>query len=287
MPDLATRIDRAGRRAAPRRAPGGRGGAGRSRRWPPSPPSPSSAGGPTPAAPPSCAWPTASATTAGSGSRPTCAPALDHHLRPATERIRERATSATCSPPRRRREADNVHRTLDAVDRSAVRSGRRPPGRPPPRASGSLAGSAQDGIGRAARRRTSTCCAPASSRVAGSPVAVTTPLAHTEPGDVLVAIDLRRYERWVLDAATAAADATAASSIALTDSRLSPARPPRRGRPSWSPPRAPDPSTATWARWPSPTRSPPAWPPASAAPPPTASTASSRPGRPPHALTDD
>ena len=39
------------------------------------------------------------------------------------------------------------------------------------------------------------------TRVAGSPVAVTTQLAHAGRGDVLVAIDLRRYERWVLDAA--------------------------------------------------------------------------------------
>ena len=45
--------------------------------------------------------------------------------------------------------------------------------------------------------------------------------AHTASGDVLVAIDLRRYERWVLDAV----DATAVGNgvvIALTDSRLSP-----------------------------------------------------------------
>jgi DNA-binding MurR/RpiR family transcriptional regulator len=50
---------------------------------------------------------------------------------------------------------------------------------------------------------------------------VTRSLGHTAPGDVLVAIDLRRYERWVLAAVetTAAAEGTV---IALTDSRLSP-----------------------------------------------------------------
>ena len=40
-------------------------------------------------------------------------------------------------------------------------------------------------------------------------MAVTRALAHTEPGDVLVAIDLRRYERWVLDAAATTVAAAA------------------------------------------------------------------------------
>jgi DNA-binding MurR/RpiR family transcriptional regulator len=46
-------------------------------------------------------------------------------------------------------------------------------------------------------------------------------IAHLDAGDVLVAIDLRRYERWVVDAAAQATQAGAVL-VALTDSPLSP-----------------------------------------------------------------
>ncbi len=55
----------------------------------------------------------------------------------------------------------------------------------------------------------------------GSEVRVTRRLAMSAPQDVLVAIDLRRYDRWVLDTARRAAG-RGAHLIALTDSRLSP-----------------------------------------------------------------
>jgi DNA-binding MurR/RpiR family transcriptional regulator len=55
----------------------------------------------------------------------------------------------------------------------------------------------------------------------GSPVAVHRALADAEPGDVVVALDLPRYDRWLLDAA-AAAHAAGARVVALTDSHLSP-----------------------------------------------------------------
>ena len=143
---------------------------------------------------------------------------LDHHLRPATERIREPdvqdVLAATAS-----READNVHRTLDAVDRPAfdravsLLADRR-------RAIRVVAGSAQDGVGRLLADHLDLL-RDGVTRVAGSAVAVTTQIAHARPGDVLVAIDLRRYERWVLDATTAAAEDDGIV-ISLTDSRLSP-----------------------------------------------------------------
>jgi len=143
---------------------------------------------------------------------------IDRQLRPATERIRghrvDDVLAATAA-----REAENVHRTLEAVDRDAfdravvLLADRR-------RAVRVLAGAAQDGIG-ALLADDLSLLRPGVGRVGGSPVTVTSHLAHTEPGDLLVAIDLRRYERWVLDAA-AATTAAGGIVIALTDSRLSP-----------------------------------------------------------------
>lgn len=143
---------------------------------------------------------------------------LDRHLRPAAERIREPdrrdVLTATAS-----REAENVHRTLDSVDRPAFEraivllADRR-------RAIRVVAGSAQDGVGRLLADDLDLL-RPGVVRVSGSPVAVASRLAHTQPGDVLVAIDLRRYEGWVLDATRSTA-VRAGLVVALTDSRLSP-----------------------------------------------------------------
>jgi DNA-binding MurR/RpiR family transcriptional regulator len=55
----------------------------------------------------------------------------------------------------------------------------------------------------------------------GSEVAASKRLASLDPGDVLVAVDTRRYERWVLTVLRRGAD-QGASVIALTDSPLSP-----------------------------------------------------------------
>ena len=55
----------------------------------------------------------------------------------------------------------------------------------------------------------------------GSPVAVHRAIAELEPGDVVVALDLPRYDRWVLEAADAA-KAAGATVVSLTDSQLSP-----------------------------------------------------------------
>ena len=143
---------------------------------------------------------------------------VDQQLRPAAVRIRERTTGDVLSATATR-EAANVHGTLDAVDRSqfleAVRllADRT-------RTVRVLAGSAQAGIG-ALLADALDLLRDDIVLVSGSPPTVTRLLAHTQPGDVLVAIDLRRYERWVLDAVatTVASDGVV---VALTDSRLSP-----------------------------------------------------------------
>jgi len=143
---------------------------------------------------------------------------VDQQLRPAAVRIRERTTGDVLSATATR-EAANVHGTLDAVDRSqfleAVRllADRT-------RTVRVLAGSAQAGIG-ALLADALDLLRDDIILVNGSPPTVTRLLAHAQPGDVLVAIDLRRYERWVLDAVatTVAGDGIV---VALTDSRLSP-----------------------------------------------------------------
>jgi DNA-binding MurR/RpiR family transcriptional regulator len=143
---------------------------------------------------------------------------IDQQLRPATERIREHGVDDVLAATATR-EAENVHRTIEAVDRPAfdravaLLADRK-------RTVRVLAGAAQAGIG-ALLADDLGLLRPAIVRVDGSPVTVTSQLAHTEPGDVLVAIDLRRYERWVLDAAAATITAGGIV-IALTDSRLSP-----------------------------------------------------------------
>lgn len=57
--------------------------------------------------------------------------------------------------------------------------------------------------------------------VYGSDVRVARLIGMVEPGDAVLVMDLRRYDRWVLEAARRAA-AAGAELIVLTDSRLSP-----------------------------------------------------------------
>lgn len=143
---------------------------------------------------------------------------IDQRLRPATERIRDHEVDDVLAATAAR-EAENVHRTIEAVDRAsfdravALLADRK-------RMVRVLAGAAQDGVGASLSDALDLLRAGV-VRVGGSPVAVTSQLAHTEPGDVLIAIDLRRYERWVLEAAEATS-AAGGLVIALTDSRLSP-----------------------------------------------------------------
>jgi DNA-binding MurR/RpiR family transcriptional regulator len=139
-------------------------------------------------------------------------------LRPASVRIREAGVDDVLAATGAR-EAENVVRTLAAVDRRAfdravrLLADRR-------RAVLVLAGSAEDGIGTALHDALDLL-RPGTARLSGSPVTVASRMAHIDDGDVLVAIDLRRYERWVLEAASRATTAGGVV-IALTDSPLSP-----------------------------------------------------------------
>jgi DNA-binding MurR/RpiR family transcriptional regulator len=57
--------------------------------------------------------------------------------------------------------------------------------------------------------------------VGGTPVRVSRLVSRVAPGDVVVAIDHRRYERWVLDASRRLVE-NRATLVAITDSAFSP-----------------------------------------------------------------
>lgn len=143
---------------------------------------------------------------------------LSEHLRPAVERIR---TSAATSPLSRAGdiEASNVHSTLDAVDPQAfdrtvlLLAHRR-------HRVHVLAGEDSAGVA-ATIARELDLLRPGVEVIGGSPVAVARSLARIEPDDVVLAVELRRYERWVLETA-ASATARGARLVAVTDSLLSP-----------------------------------------------------------------
>ena len=143
---------------------------------------------------------------------------LAHRLRPAAERIRQPVapdvigrTMAT--------ELDNVQSTLEGVDREALRPGRR---RAVPRSAQVvvLSGEASCGIARQAVGELALL-RDGVELVVGSEVAVVRSIALLGEGDACLVVDLRRYDRWVLDAAKRAGE-RGATVIALTDSALSP-----------------------------------------------------------------
>ena len=83
-----------------------------------------------------------------------------------------------------------------------------------------VAGDASSGIARQFATELSML-RPSVVELTGSPVNVARQLADIDSGDVVVALDLRRYDRWVLDA-VAAATAAGATLIAPTDGPLPP-----------------------------------------------------------------
>jgi len=143
---------------------------------------------------------------------------LGERLRPAAERIRERpvhdAVGGTLAAS-----LENVHATLEAVDPDTFRTA------VDLLAARShhvavLSGEATFGIAHAFAADLGLV-RPGVELVAGSEVRVDRTLALLDPGDVVVVMDLRRYERWVVAAARAAAEA-GARLVAVTDSGLSP-----------------------------------------------------------------
>ncbi len=161
---------------------------------------------------------------------------IGQQLRPAVERIRDmpggmsRAAGGEDGVSRGgrpgdvvagtlRAELDNIDRTLSAVDPNAfdraiaVLADRRRPVRV-------VAGDAAAGVG-AMLTAGLVLLRGDVAQVGGSDVAVARQLAGTGSRTVVVAIDLRRYERWVVEHVSRAV-AEGATVVAVTDSPLSP-----------------------------------------------------------------
>jgi DNA-binding MurR/RpiR family transcriptional regulator len=153
-----------------------------------------------------------------SGLQASVQSAIGQQLRPAVERIRAEQGSDVVSRTLQA-ELDNVQRTLEAVDpasfAAAVRllADRR-------RRVIVVAGDAETGVG-AMFAAALSLVRDGVTQATGSDVAVARQLAGSGADTVVVAIDLRRYERWVVEhvARTVGAGATA---VAVTDSLLSP-----------------------------------------------------------------
>jgi DNA-binding MurR/RpiR family transcriptional regulator len=153
-----------------------------------------------------------------SGLQAAVQAAIGQQLRPAVERIRSERGSDVVSRTLRA-ELDNVERTLGAVtpeafdEATGLLAERR-------RAVRIVAGDAEAGVG-AMLASSLALVRQDVAQVTGSDVAVARQLATADGATVVVAIDLRRYERWVVDHVTRAV-AAGASLVAVTDSPLSP-----------------------------------------------------------------
>ena len=156
---------------------------------------------------------------------------MARRLRPASERIRRPAAGDVLGAALAT-EMANVANTLEGVDRAAFEDAVRllsgvvtSAGRGGGRGRGSarvfvLSGDASSGVAGLFAAELSML-RPAVVLVGGSEVRVARLLADVSPSDVVVVIDLARYDRGVLDAAGRAAD-RGATLVALTDSALSP-----------------------------------------------------------------
>jgi len=145
---------------------------------------------------------------------------LARRLRPAAERIREDITTHTSAAQLHAEAAvGNVRATLDAVeagDLRAVVERLADDTRPVLVLSGAASrGVAAQFLGDLEQLR------PGCRLLDGNPVDVARVLALAGPQPVVVALDLRRYERWVLGTLAAAREA-GAWIVALTDNVLSP-----------------------------------------------------------------
>jgi len=143
---------------------------------------------------------------------------LTRKLRPAAERIREGGSGHPLELARVT-ESGNVAATLDAVDPTelaAVIDALSDLGRHVL----VLAGNAATGVAQQFADEMFSL-RPDVRRLDGNEVALHRDLALAGAGSVAVAIDVRRYDRWLLDAARTAT-ATGSTVVALTDSVLSP-----------------------------------------------------------------
>ena len=139
-------------------------------------------------------------------------------LRPATQRIRERPLSDVIGRTLAA-DLDNVRSTLGDVDAADFRTAvdlladRR-------RRVFVIASEVSGGAGQLLAGQLDLL-RDGVFEITGTPVKVSRDLVRVEPLDVVIVFDLRRYERWLLEATARAAD-TGATLIALTDGRLSP-----------------------------------------------------------------
>ena len=143
---------------------------------------------------------------------------LSNQLRPAAVRIRE-ARGGVAVQRHLHRELDNVQTTLLALDERVVTD-----------AVTHLAaldhcvlvlsGDASTGVSMQFVGEL-TALRPGVELLAGNEVSISRRLSQIRPHDTVVAIDLRRYDRWVIETATAAKN-RGAWILALTDSALSP-----------------------------------------------------------------
>lgn len=143
---------------------------------------------------------------------------LGRTLRPAAERIRQRPVTDAL----RRTldiEVENVHATLEAVQGDAYARAVRLLARRTGQAF-VISGDATHGVAYVLASELDLL-RPGVDLVTGSPVGVARRLARAAPPDVAVVIDLRRYERWVVEATVLLAE-RGVDLVAVTDSLLSP-----------------------------------------------------------------
>jgi DNA-binding MurR/RpiR family transcriptional regulator len=143
---------------------------------------------------------------------------LAHRLRPAAERIRQ-PVAADVVGRTMATELDNVQSTLEQADRDAfdrtVAALSSRTARVAVLSGEASAGIAHQAVGELSLLREGV------ELVVGTEVAVVRAIALLGPGDACLVIDLRRYDRWVLEAARLAGE-RGVTLIALTDSALSP-----------------------------------------------------------------
>jgi DNA-binding MurR/RpiR family transcriptional regulator len=139
-------------------------------------------------------------------------------LRPATARIRERPPSDVVAQVEAAA-IENVRATFENASAEAFRAAVALLSDPKRRVF-VLAGEIARGVGIAFVTQLDLL-RPGVVSLGGSTVRVARQLAELRPGDVVVAIEHRRYERWLLDALDRAREG-GAEVVALTDSTLSP-----------------------------------------------------------------
>jgi DNA-binding MurR/RpiR family transcriptional regulator len=143
---------------------------------------------------------------------------LAGRLRPAAERIREPAADDPVSQ-HLHLERSNVEKTLGDIDAGALGAAVALLA-DPARSVFVLSGEASTGIAHQLRHDLGSL-RPHVEMLGGNEVRVLRRLAMSSHGDVVIAIDLRRYDRWVVETAQRAKDVGMVV-ISISDSRLSP-----------------------------------------------------------------